>query len=1180
MNDQYPELGAMLQRIRARWCASVAMRAWSRAAAGAALTLGAALLADRFFAPGPAALIGLWAAALLGSVALAGWMLAPIGTRPEDAQVARYVEERCPELEDTLATAVAHAQRGDNSPITAAVAADAARRVRTLDVDRVIAGGVLRRAAAVALAATVVFVGIGILSIHPASRAAQAFAAYAFPDRILLRVAPGDVKVRAGSSLRIVARIPGIATVIVPTLRVHDEAGSRLVVMEWGDDGFAASFDDLQSGFQYEVTAAGTKSARYGVTVVHPPRVERIDVGYEYPAAFRMAPRFEEDGGDIYGPAGTSVRLIVRTDKPVEQGALTLDDGRKVALTGDGNGQQLTGTLTIAADGSYRVALTDRDGLDNPGDTQYFIRTLEDSPPDVHIVRPAGDRPVTPIEEVPIEAKASDDHGIAALELVVSIRGGDERTVPLRRQGSGHDVTGQSILYLEDLGVRPGDFVTFYARARDISRGVPWRSSEAKSDMFFLEVKPFEEEFVSAPSGGSGAGEQGEDGSLEAAIAAQKDVITATWRLDRRHREADSRSDDDIRAVARAQAEVRRRAAGASAPNPRADVVRRRLGGQPTPQAAADSADAPLLRAIDAMEQARAQLEALSTAKALPHEMTALNELLRAQAEIRRRQVQRQEANNSSGGGSNRQGQDLSTLFDRELARQQTNYETPTTAETREQKTPDGDDALEQIRDLARRQEALNREQDDLATNRGSLSAEELRRRLERLTREQSGLRQQAEDLSQQLRSRQQKDRSGGGGGQGNQERNEGGEAGRALQQASEEMKNAASGLRRQDQGQASASGQRALDRLREGEKSAAGERNAAKAFRETGSRRGQDDRSAAFDDQRRQIGELQLESRQLADAQRRLGNDGQQQWPNDSDATRRRAGEQGRLADRMQRLEESVKQLAGGRRDRRETAKDPGRQLDEAARDLANQKLADRMRSAARAESSGQWSRREARDIARALDRLGDRLGAAAAGESAAERQSSERMARARDLREQLESVDRELSELQRNARQQATPPSGSGRDQGSPPSRSGRQGEADGRAASDRSSGRGAGQPTASSGAWERARELVDQLRRAEEIGNGAKDLEGFNPGLSAPGTEAFKQDFSKWEQLKAQVSAALERIETDAAGRLRDRQSRDRLNAGVSQAVPEQYRGMVDDYYRALAAPASVQQQGRAK
>ena len=126
--------------------------------------------------------------------------------------------------------------------------------------------------------------------------------------------------------------------------------------------------------------------------------MERIDLRYEYPAAFNMDARVEEDGGDIYGPAGTRVHVSVYTDKPIANGRLTLTGGSTVTLAPAGN--VLEGELRIEADGSYRVALTDADGLSNPGETEYFIRTLEDRPPEVRIVRPAADRNVTPIEEV------------------------------------------------------------------------------------------------------------------------------------------------------------------------------------------------------------------------------------------------------------------------------------------------------------------------------------------------------------------------------------------------------------------------------------------------------------------------------------------------------------------------------------------------------------------------------------------------------------------------------------------------------------------------------------------------------------------------------------------------------------------------------------------------------------
>ena len=82
------------------------------------------------------------------------------------------------------------------------------------------------------------------------------------------------------------------------------------------------------------------------------------------------------------------------------------------------------------------------------------------------------------------------------------------------------------------------------------------------------------------------------------------------------------------------------------------------------------------------MGRAVEQLHGTRTADALPHEMAALQGLLQAQAEVRRRQVMQQSASAAGGGGTSRSDRDLSALFDRELQRQQrTNYETPRATE-------------------------------------------------------------------------------------------------------------------------------------------------------------------------------------------------------------------------------------------------------------------------------------------------------------------------------------------------------------------------------------------------------------------------------------------------------------------------------------------------------------------
>ncbi len=91
--------------------------------------------------------------------------------------------------------------------------------------------------------------------------------------------------------------------------------------------------------------------------------------------------------------------------------------------------------------------------------------------------------------------------------------------------------------------------------------------------------------------------------------------------------------------------------------------------------------------------------------------LEALNQLLKAQADVKQRQVQQQQAGGGSGG--NRNIQDMSSLFDKELARhQQTNYETPKSAAAQDDQKAS---AIDKIKDLARRQDELLQRQQELA---------------------------------------------------------------------------------------------------------------------------------------------------------------------------------------------------------------------------------------------------------------------------------------------------------------------------------------------------------------------------------------------------------------------------------------------------------------------------------
>src|SRR4029078_11611959 len=239
-------------------------------------------------------------------------------------------------------------------------------------------------------------------------------------------------------------------------------------------------------------------------------------------------------------------------------------------------------------------------------------------------MKPASDPRSTRLEEVAIEAEASDDFGISAFDLVYSVRGGREKVVPLTVPQHAPSVTGRHTLYLEDLYAAPGDFVSYYVRARDLARGKA--SSEARSDIFFLDVKPFEEEFTLAQSQAQMGGGRPHQ-QIDDLVAAQKQVIVATWKLDRRSQAAKgAQSAEDIRSVGKAEGELKTRVEQSSSSfrqgtmrDPRSRPTGRGQSAPPPVGRAGQTLaeEDAMMIAANAMGKAVTSLEALKTSDAI-----------------------------------------------------------------------------------------------------------------------------------------------------------------------------------------------------------------------------------------------------------------------------------------------------------------------------------------------------------------------------------------------------------------------------------------------------------------------------------------------------------------------------------------------------------------------------------
>jgi hypothetical protein len=206
--------------------------------------------------------------------------------------------------------------------------------------------------------------------------------------------------------------------------------------------------------------------------------------------------------------------------------------------------------------------------------------------------------------------------------------------------------------------------------------------------------------------------------------------------------------------------------------------------------------------------------------------------------------------------------------------------------------------------------------------------------------------------------------------------------------------------------------------------------------------------------------------------------------------------------------------------------------------------------------------------ELARALDRLADRLNASDRPQDQESQKLADQASRARDLRERMESLNRQLDALNRQA--SAAPDA---RQPGSS------AGSAQGRSASPGQGQAGAGGDTAElerlrseiGRQMQEVRQLLNEAQRdpgTRAAAGGGSTFEGQGMVLSAPGTEGFKQDFARWQELSRQVTLALDDVESSAARKLQEKSARDRLASGADEKVPAEYQQQVDAYFKALA------------
>ncbi|HRH98652.1 MAG TPA: hypothetical protein PLB55_22100, partial [Prosthecobacter sp.] len=580
------------------------------------------------------------------------------------------------------------------------------------------------------------------------------------PTAFEATLTPGDAEVERGSRLIIEARfngpVPADAMLIVsePDGKIRDRLPMRLTVDEQVYGGLISKVD---ADSKYHVEFANQKSKEHMITVFDYPALVRADVIVTPPEYTKLPAKETKNTQKVTALEGSKIAWKIKVNKPLiaevtsksdpfsphlTAAELFGEDKTIIPLTPSSEDPTvLEGVFTAEKSQKYRLHLVDEADRANKNPPWFKVTVQSNGLAKIEVVFPKRDLQVSSLQELPVEAKVSDDLGVTKSGAVFSINGNSKEilfkhpiTEPLKKQ----DVRAE--LTLEKENAQPRQLVSYYLWAEDT--GPKGEVRRAMSDMFFADVRHFEDIFREMEAPPSEPGEPKQKAESDKLVELQKQIVNATWRIIR---------DTNAGRVMEAAA-------------PDVDVVHQSQGLalEQTKEAMEKVEDAEaknalteawksMKDALDPLQQASEEKKRSPLNQALTYEQSALEWLHRAQS--REHQVMRQNSPPQPGAG---QQANKNQLMDLELKQQEQRYEEEKAA-TEEQTAEQQENlqVLNRLKELARRQEALAEKmkelQNQIAQAKTDEEKEELDNQLKRLQAEQEQLLRDLDDLKDRM---------------------------------------------------------------------------------------------------------------------------------------------------------------------------------------------------------------------------------------------------------------------------------------------------------------------------------------------------------------------------------------------------------------------------------------------
>lgn len=363
-----------------------------------------------------------------------GW-----GYRLSDLQVAQWIEQRFPQVQNRLSSGLAFVSQSEqgepygSTDLRRAVVAQATEDLKTLDLSCCVDSSRARR---VAVMASLVCLLVLILAwIDPVSsslaarRLALPWQSSPWPRRNELVFVDPPERLAVGADFEAV--LVDLRGDLPDTVQIQywfddtSEAEIQTKSMQLLNDRMVHRSENVQRSFRYRASGGDDTSMEWRyLQVVPTPQVDSLRLRLFPPEYTGWSD--ETSGENIVALQGTTIGVSGRLDQPVAAVDLRVvpreaqeeivyrmqvsQDGRMFRLPPDDSQPWV-----VEDSGRYWLEVTDLQGLRGIGGGPWNLRVVPDVPPAVSLEKPGANTYVTASAVVPIKATVKDDLAIQGI---------------------------------------------------------------------------------------------------------------------------------------------------------------------------------------------------------------------------------------------------------------------------------------------------------------------------------------------------------------------------------------------------------------------------------------------------------------------------------------------------------------------------------------------------------------------------------------------------------------------------------------------------------------------------------------------------------------------------------------------------------------------------------------------